>query len=266
MVRPFFLSLLWATTAAAFSPAIEKIVFKSSVTGKSVEFYSVAPETPAPWPILVLIHPHQEWPNKVGAKAFVENGVLGEWAKKGFLTVAPSQPGYGGSEGPADFCGPHTQRSMRDVLTHFRQKPESSQRTFLYGGSRGAVVAALVAAQEPSLSGVVLKSGAYDLESEYRSYSWINPIKWTMIWELGWKPAAALRERSALQVADQIRAPLLVIHGSHDDRASLADAKTFVQRVNQSGGHAELKVLESEHVIPMREISPLMETFLHSHK
>lgn len=60
-----------------------------------IEYYSAQPEGSGPWPVLVMIHPHQEWPNKIGAVVFVRNQSLDYWAKKGFLTFAVSQPGFG---------------------------------------------------------------------------------------------------------------------------------------------------------------------------
>ncbi len=43
------------------------------------------------------------------------------WSQKGWLTVALSQPGYGKSDGPSDFCGPRTQNAARAVIDHVRK-------------------------------------------------------------------------------------------------------------------------------------------------
>jgi dipeptidyl aminopeptidase/acylaminoacyl peptidase len=100
-------------------------------------------------------------------------------------------------------------------------------KIFLYGGSRGAVIASMLATRDPLLAGVILKSGIYDMAAAYQSYPWYNMIKLTMIWEIGLFSEVKMNERSAIQKADQIKAPLLIIHGNEDDRASIADAELF---------------------------------------
>ena len=267
------------TGAAQKVSAILLIYFISSVSGadtsthreflispnskKKIELIWAQPNGMGPWPTLILVHPHQEWPNKIGAEVFEKNDVISYWVKKGFLTAAVSQPGYGKSEGPSDFCGPETQNAVLQVVEHFRQQPfVKNDSIFLYGGSRGASVSAIVAAKDSHIAGAILKSGLYDFASAYQSYPLYSAIKLTMIWEIGWNNEAALKERSAINYADKIKVPLLVIHGTNDDRASMEYAKAFVKKVNESGGNAQFLPLESEHVIPMTKINPLLETFI----
>ena len=256
--------MLWLclNVQARAASAIEHESIHSSNSNKKIEIYWSKPEGTGPWPVLVLIHPHQEWPHKVGAEIFVKNTSLTDWASKGFVTVAVSQPGYGLSDGPADFCGPKSQQAVIEVISYFRNMPISKKdQIFLYGGSRGAVIASIVAAKDPLLAGVVLKSGLYDLVDAYTRYPWYSSIKLSMIWEVGWNPQAQLKERSALFFADQIKTPLLIIHGTQDDRAGIEYAKSLADKVNGSGGNAELITLESEHIIPMEQIKTSMESF-----
>src|SRR3989344_3153968 len=91
---------------------------KLSSSNQKIEFYLQKPDGPGPFPVLLLIHPHQEWPSKIGAKFFVNSGTMKSWAEKGWMTVAFSQPGYGASDGPADFCGPATQQAALEIINH----------------------------------------------------------------------------------------------------------------------------------------------------
>jgi hypothetical protein len=76
-----------------------------------------------------------------GSRVFVEWGVLEDHAKRGHLAVAVSQPGYGNSSGPADFCGPFTQRAVSAVIARLRAAGHAFRRgTVIEGISRDALV------------------------------------------------------------------------------------------------------------------------------
>lgn len=234
----------------------------STLSGKKIEFYWGKPEGAGPFPVLLLIHPEQDAP-KSGGEMFVQSGQLDHWARKGFLTVAISQPAYGASEGAADFCGPKTQLAVLDVIHYLQTKPEvDSKGLFIYGGSRGAVVASMIATKDVSLRGIILKSGVYDFVEWIRMRPWYDPIKLTMFWEIGWLTEEKLKERSAYYSAEKIKTPLLVIHGTGDSRAPISLAEKFAAQVQESGGDVRLVKIESEHVIPMTKINAIMEEFM----
>lgn len=94
---------------------------------------------------------------------------------------------------------------------------------------------------------------------------WYDPIKLTMLWEIGWLSEAKLKERSAIYLSDQIKSPILIIHGTQDDRAPIALAEQFNEAINRAKGHSELVKIESEHIIPMSKIDELMTSFMSRH-
>ena len=70
---------------------------------------------------------------------------MGRMASRGYVAAAVSQPGYGQSDGPPDFCGPYTQAAVMKAIDFLRQMPVvQPQHVALYGYSRGAIVASMV--------------------------------------------------------------------------------------------------------------------------
>src|SRR5690242_5009611 len=86
---------------------------------KKVEAFFEKPAGSGPWSAVVLLHGYQSSPS-AGGKDFVSWGVLDKFANRGFLAVAVSEPGYGNSSGPADFCGPFTQHAVMGVIAKLR--------------------------------------------------------------------------------------------------------------------------------------------------
>lgn len=232
-------------------------------TKQKIEFYVEKPQGKGPFPTLVLIHPHQEWPSKIGAKYYIKSGFMNEWNKKGWMTVAFSQPGYGASDGPSDFCGPISQLATLEMIKHIRTIEDVKKDSIVvYGGSRGAVLAAFAAERDPQLAGVILKGGLYDFSDAYRQYPWYSLIKLAMLWEMGGVSDSKLQERSALLEADQIKVPVIMFHGSGDDRAPISYAKSFAGKIRAGGGSVDLIAFDSEHIISPEKIKGYMSSFL----
>ena len=127
---------------------------------KKIEVFWTKPGEPGPWPAILFIHGHQEQ-IKNGGEAFVRTGRLGVMASRGYVAAALSQPGYGNSDGPPDFCGPFTQEAVLVAIDFLRNQPfVNPNKVVLYGYSRGAIVASMVATKDPKLAAVVLGAGS----------------------------------------------------------------------------------------------------------
>jgi len=179
--------------------------------------------------------------------------------------MAVSQPGYGNSDGPPDFCGPRTQGAVVRALALLRSKPfVNPDKVVIYGYSRGAIVAAMVATSDPRLAGVVLGAGAYDFATWYPT-----PLRGidTNIQQEAGTTAEAFRSRSALYHVEKITAPVLILHGGKDDRVPLQQAERFAQALQGRGARVKIVVFPAAgHAIPVegqyREVLPFLHAVL----
>jgi dipeptidyl aminopeptidase/acylaminoacyl peptidase len=238
---------------------------------KQVEYFVEKPAGNGPWATIVLLHGHQDGA-RPGGRDFVEWGVLQKLAARGYLAVAVSQPGFGNSAGPADFCGLFTQHAVSGVITKLRRDGLAAPHKLLIEGiSRGALIAGLIAAQDPDVSGIVLVSGVYDLPA-YVADPQANDVKRRVVKsimdETGGTPDA-LNARSVVRVAASIKASSLILSGAKDDRTDPGQARSLAEQIASAGGTARAIIYpDFGHRIPVevrnRDIDPFIDGVLGS--
>lgn len=247
--------------AASSVGTAERVVLRpDGTTGRAVELFVAAPRGAGTRPAILFVHGHQI-EQRAGGRDMVDNGVLVRIASQArWVAASVSQPGYGGSDGPPDYCGPTTQRATRATLAYLRQRPKvDPRRMVLYGASRGAIASAMVAAEEPSLRALVLVAGTYDLGA---AYAFTLPgIREVIEKEAGATPQA-FAARSALRIADRIRTATLIMHGRHDDRLPPAQAEAFAAALERHGTDVSLVICDSGHVIPFGDRWEAIRPFL----
>ena len=219
-----------------------------------IEYFIERPEGSGPWPTVVFLHGHQNGSRRVGGRAFVDWGVLKRFAQLGYLSVSISLPGFGGSQGNEDFAGPFTQKAVTAVIEKLKTDGQASrQKILIQGISLGAVTAALVAADDQTLAGLVLISGLYDLPAFFRQpkSAAAASIKAVATAQTGGSEEA-LRARSALFVASRIRASTLIMNGGDDDRTDPDQATRFSEAINAGSGKASVHIFPGVgHEIPI---------------
>lgn len=195
-----------------------------SVGGKKVETvtFTARPEGPAAG--LLLVHDH-------GAQARRLLPLAQQLSLRGYTTMVVSLPGYGQSEGPADFAGPHTIESLAAALDQLKRTAGvDSQRVAVWGIGRGATAAMSLAAQRSDLKLVIGQSGLYDL----RAASASSETRAAIAAEAG-KDSAAWGARSPLLAAARIHAPVVLLHGGADREAPLEQAQAFAAALTAAG-------------------------------
>ncbi len=245
--------------------AVELSVPHPDKSAARVEYFVRQPQGSGPWPTVMFLHGHQNVWSRPGGAQFVDWGVLDRFASRGYLAVSVSLPGYGQSDGPADFAGPYTQHAVAAVLTKLKTdglaKPD---KVLIQGVSLGAVTAALVAARDPTIAGLVLISGLYDvapfLEHPKSLQAWLLKISFLLQTD---NSAEASRARSALNYADHIKATTLILNGAMDDRTDSAQAFSLADQMNAHGGKATVQIFpDYGHEIPMAAREAKIDAFI----
>lgn len=78
-------------------------------------------------------------------------------AARGYGAAAVFQPGYGNSDGAPHFCGPFTQDAVLVAIDFLRNKTfVNPNKVVLFGYSRGAIAASMVATKDQNLAPVIL--------------------------------------------------------------------------------------------------------------
>ena len=174
-------------------------------------------------------------------------GTVQQYSQRGYNVVAVSPPGYGTSSGPADFAGPATLAALEAALTRLRDMPGTDpHRVAVWGNSRGANAALLLAAKHPDLAAVVAQEAVYDLWAAYRAAN--AELRADILTETG-ADSAAWRARSPLMAARDLRMPVLVVQNEAD-----AAARAFLA-VRPAGAATDTLLLPA-HGTPIGRLDP----------
>ena len=235
-------------------------------SSKKVELLWAEPKGEGPWPVILYVHPHQ-FPERPGANGLVGPGVLPWMTQRvgGLLAAAVSQPGYGRSDGPPDFCGPKTQRAVEEAIRYLREMEQTDGRVLLYGYSRGAIVSSVVATRDSELAGLALGAGAYDVGDQYARLEGNTELE-GLVQNIERESGAteeAFRERSALGQGAKIKVPTLILHGEDDGTCPVDHAKDLAAEIEAAGGDVELVLFpETGHNIPFRPRNAALYAFV----
>jgi len=195
--------------------------------GGQAEAYLIRPKGQGPFPLMILLHGHS-WVG-VGARRLLP--VAETFAKEiCYSTMAISLPGYGDTK-IAGSTEEGTRAVVLDAVALAKQLPwVDAKRVYVYGFSRGAVVATALVNQIDAVKGVVLLAGAYDLPRLYRDTPsiWIRKL-------LNPNGDAAPKLQNFLPETERWNAPTLILHGTEDGMIPVSQAHLLNDQLESFG-------------------------------
>lgn len=229
----------------AFGLVAERFDFMRGT--RNVEALVVRPAGEGRRPGLLLIpgHSRTAWDMLPQAVRF---------ARAGFAVVAVTQPGYGGSHGPADFAGPLTFDTLVAAAERFAASPFVDRgRMGVYGYSRGALAGAQLAARTDLFRASVLGGGIYDFRAAYDQIGALG-IRANMLAEAG-LGEDSVRARSPIRDLAGLDGPMLIVHGGEDENAPVAQARALAAALEAIGKDHELMIVPGRgHALGMDDI------------
>jgi dipeptidyl aminopeptidase/acylaminoacyl peptidase len=234
--------------------ATARFLYPSS--GGKAEAFLVRPRGAGPFPLMVLLHGHS-WTG-VGAKRVLPAADI--FAREVcFAGLAVSLPGYGDTKTSAGPLAETTRQVVLDAIATAKKLPWiDAKRLYVYGFSRGAVVAAGLINRIDDIKGALLHSGAYDLPRLYRDTSsfWLRQL-------LNPNGEAEPQLYNLLPEVSSWPSPTLILHGAQDTLIPALQA-TLLRDQLQSFAKPHRLILfpEHGHWLPIREIKDQAVQFL----
>lgn len=228
-----------------------------------VEFFWSPPSCGSPGPLILLSHGHNPG-LRYGARTDLWTGIYEFFADNGVGVVSVSQPGYAGSTGPADYCGPFSQRALSSVLDVLCEDERvDAARVGVYGLSRGGTVALLAAIHDTRIHAAVAVAPLCNVYEGFQAHN--EGIRESLGRETDASDEALIERSIACQV-ERIRVPSLIIHGAQDDVAPFEFAQQTVHRARRIGAPLEFHSFDQYgHGIPFKTCAHKAWEFFQTH-
>ena len=226
-----------------------------SVDGKKIEAYTIRPLAEGKYPGLVLPS------GREGARASFSFGII--FAQKGFACLAISELGYGKSEGKPDFMGPASIDAFAIGFKKFEREPfVDGQKMGVFGYSRGGMAASLLTLKlGKDVKAAVFGAGVYDFKRAYDETK-IDGIRESIKAETE-LTEKAIRERSSILRMEQLKTPVLIIHGENDENVPTNQALLLRDRLTELKKDFEIIILADHKHGQFKGnfITPVLEFF-----
>ncbi|MCX7514656.1 alpha/beta hydrolase family protein [Frateuria hangzhouensis] len=174
-------------------------------------------------------------------------------AGQGYLVIAPMLRGSGGAPGHDEMGGADVDDIFNIVPVLKELGYADTDRLFLYGESRGAIMSMIAARRHFPARAIAV----YGLTADFsiligpgtpgRS---LAPNIWP---QFGREEARIVETRSPVRWADRIDAPVLIMHGADDQTVPPTQALDMARALMRAGNPYELKIFHgANHVLTGR--------------
>lgn len=249
--------------AAQHDPSVvcERIVYASDGLRITGALCRPAHHDGAPLPVILFC---RGGTGDFGSLADAELVTFHDWARRGYVVIASNNRGGGGSEGLDTWDDAVVDDAM-NLLPLLRRMPDvDCTRLFVVGQSRGVMTACCALRRGLPARAAVLMAGVTDLkrwvaddpafldgdDEVFRAIGW--PGLRTVWADFAHTAEAHYRALSPAFWADELRAPILILHAKDDGRVAVDNAYALDAALTAAGREHELHVYEHDgHGLPL---------------
>ena len=168
-------------------------------------------------------------------------------ALDGFVVLASQYRGVDGGEGKEEFGGADVDDVKNLLPAAASLGYVDMNNVFLLGWSRGGMETALALKSGMKANAAAIGGALTDLVA-VRAHRPLMEEAWSeLIPGYAERADALLRERSAVNWPEQIKTPLLLLHGGADWRADPADTLAFAQALQRVGAPYQLVIYAGDN-------------------
>jgi dipeptidyl aminopeptidase/acylaminoacyl peptidase len=167
-------------------------------------------------------------------------------AEGGYVVLATQYRGGPGSEGHDEFGGGDLQDLLNLAALARGSDAADAGRLFLWGVSRGGMMAALALRAGLPVRAVALRAPMVDLAETASSRPDVRAVFEELMPDWPADPVGALARRSALRWPDELSAPILLLHGRQDQRVPLSQSERLADALHGLGREVQLVVYERD--------------------
>ncbi|HYR09864.1 MAG TPA: prolyl oligopeptidase family serine peptidase [Longimicrobium sp.] len=163
---------------------------------------------------------------------------------RGYVVIAPQYRGGGGGEGRDEFGG----ADVADVLNVLPLAASlgfvDMRNAFMHGHSRGGMMTYLAVKAGAPVRAAAVTAGVADLAARTRFTPWVaDSVDRVLMPDYDRRAAEHYHARSAVNWPERLTVPLLIMHGTADERVPASSALALAQRLQDLGLPYELVML-----------------------
>lgn len=219
------------------SPHIALYLVTYISQGLKVKGYLVIPEHTTPCRALLYCR------GGIGRVGMVRVERIVSLSKRGYVVFAPFYRGNAGGEGK-DFFGGDDRYDVFYAIPFIQSLAEVNQESIVaFGFSRGAIMALLAARECPEIGPVIVWGGVSDLTLTYEERVDLRRMLKRVVGH-PFKQPEEYRKRSPIYWIEEIHNPIMLIHGTHDEKVGVEHAMRLSNELEKNKKNYDIQLFE----------------------